>query len=69
MGSAHAAGSSANRLGAYRSQLGLLPGIKPTYNVEDVMETRALEQACGDYAAVAAFAVHCERRVAIDLWR
>src|SRR5215469_5695526 len=55
--------------GSHNRKLGLLPSVESTHHIEDVMEARALQQAAGDHAAVAALAVHCERNFTIDLRR
>ncbi len=44
-----------------RWQLLFLPGIESTSDIDYVFESRALQQAAGDHAAVSTFAVHCNR--------
>ena len=61
-------GSRVRLSGRFRNdrQAGILPCVESPGNVGDIFETGALEHAAGDHAPIAAFTVHCHRRIRIE---
>jgi hypothetical protein len=64
----HRPNSDPCRLRAHARQCRLLPGVESADEVDDVLETGALQQAAGDHAAVSALAVNRNGRRVIHLW-
>src|ERR1700688_4792890 len=60
---------SSYRFRAHSSQFRLLPGIEPADDIDNLLETRALQQAAGNHATVSTLAVNRDGRMVIPFWR
>src|SRR6202050_549457 len=61
--------SGLSRLRGHHWQFRLPPGIESANHIDDVLETRALQQAAGNHATVSALAVNRHGRIVIHLRR